>query len=386
MLLRRRDIYTFLSGLEQVREVLTTVQISSIALYNFLSFNNQTSEPTLLIEVGVENTNLMIIDKDKFWIRNVPSSDVGDTFVSEIKRTIGYYISLVKEIKIKKLIVAGSVVEQVKKQFIADNLGLELVEIFINKTIEISSPVNKQKFDKNKADLSVALGLTMQGLSIGRININLVPEEYAKKVALSSKKKFVLLSSITILFSVFILYFSFRLENERIESYASTKLSVLTKATAIDKQFNKVNKKFKTISNKADQIISVRNGRTFWFKVLPKIINSMPDDIQLSKLDSKWLSPKEKTLLISLKGKSYNPELGFIGKMVKEPLAKMVTIDKDKKEINLFEDVNIVPDSLNDDTDGITFEIQWKVKLDLFYLLSSNNGININDSNVRVNH
>lgn len=370
--IKKTDIYTFLSGLEEIKDVLTTVQISSIALYNFLSFNNQTVEPTLLIEVGSENTNLMIIDSDKFWIRNVPSSDIGDSFVNEVKRSIGYYESLVKDINIKNLIVAGNIQEEEKKQFLADRLGFTLVEVSTNDNIVVSDLIDSEEFDNNKSKLSIPLGLAMQGLSIGRIDINLVPEEYAQKIAISAKKKFVLFSSIAILISVIILFFSIRREHERVQYYSNTGLNTLKKAASLDRQFKSLNKEYKAKANNIEQIVSMGRGRAFWFKALPKIIDSMPEEIELFRLNSKWITSPENAILMSLIGKSYNPRLDYINKKVKDTFEKLVIYDEDLKEVRLFEDINIVPGSIRDDKDGINFEIQWIVKLNSFFLLSSN--------------
>lgn len=380
--IKKEDIYTFLSSLKQINNNLTTVQTGSIALYNFLSFNNQTVDPTLLMEVGSENTNLMIIDNDKFWIRNVPSADLGGTLVEEIKRSVGYYKSLVKEIEIKYLIVAGNIAQHdEKKNFIAKSLGYELRDITIKDGFGISDNVDKEKFYSNLSSLSIPLGLAIQGLSFGQINTNLVPEEFARKIALSGKKKMVSFSTFAILISIIILFSGQKMENKRLQNFSGSELNTLGKADRLKKKFNQTSKEYDEVKIKLDKITSVGQGRTFWFNVLPMVLDSLPKGLKLNDLNTRWImytakGSTEKAIKMSLKGKSSDPRLGFIEENIKASLEKLSINDKDNKEIPFFTEVEIVQESIKQDDEGILFEITGIVKLDIFLSIKTNHSVN----------
>lgn len=371
--IKKDDVYTFLSSFQSLKDNLTTIQIGSIALYNFMLFNEQEINPTMFLEIGSENTNLMIINNDKIWIRNIPSKDLDIHFIDEVKRSTGYYRSLVKEIDIKHLIVTGTLSHQEeKKRFIAQSLGYELKDITLSKnnTMEISNLVDKTSFDKNISKLTIPMGLAIQGLSSGKINLNLIPEEFVRKVALPSKKRAILISSFIILSSLFLLCLGESLQNKRLKNLSNTGLKTFDKVVNIEKRYKKKQNEYNDIKKSLDQIALIGSGRNFWNIVIPKIFDTIPEKALLISLVTNSINSPEKTFSMSIRGKSFDPKLGFINDRIKAPLVNTFIIDKGK-QIPIFEDVKIVPDSIRQDKEGINFEINWKVKQKTLLLLSN---------------
>lgn len=371
--IKKEDIYTFLSSLQTIKNYLTTIQIGPLSLYNFLRFNEEKNDPTMLIEVGVDNTNLMIIDNEKFWMRNIPSIDVGRGLVEEIKRSINYYKSLVKEIEIKYLTVTGNIAQQdEKKKFIAEQLGYELKEITLKREINISSILDQEKFKNNFSRLSVPFGLAAQGLSLGKININLVPEEFARKVSLSGKKKGLLFSSIAILTGVLILYFSLSVQNKRLVYQTNAGVGVLNTAIDVGNRYKSKENAYNEIIKSLDQISSIGQGRSFWVNIIPDILAKIPEEVTLISFNSKWVKTPKNAISINIRGKSFNPRLGFIEENIKKPIEGMA-LHHNKEDIGvpLFENVEIVPGSIQDEKDGIEFEIRWNISSETVLLYSS---------------
>src|SRR5262249_54524989 len=128
------------------------VQMSPIALYNFITFDrlkgSASKESVVLLDIGADNTDLIITDGNRIWQRNVPIGGnhftraltkelkltfakaehlkrnatkapdprsiftamrgVFNDFASEINRSIGFYSSINRTAKIKKIIGLGN--------------------------------------------------------------------------------------------------------------------------------------------------------------------------------------------------------------------------------------------------------------------------------------
>ncbi len=371
--IKKEDIFTFLSSLKPIKDNLTTVQIGSAALYNFISFNKEKNEPGMLIEVGAANANLMIVDEDKFWIRNIPVSDLGANFVGEIKRSIGYYKSTVKEIDINYLTIIGGIAnQQAKKKLIADNLGHELREISLPENITLSGWVDNDLFSANISKLCVPLGIAMQGLALEKININLIPEEFVRKLKVAGKKKVALFSAIAVLIGVLIMFYSQRVKNERLSAGINIGAQTLRKAISYEREYRNKESENSNIIENLRKLASVGEGRAFWGEFITRTLSCIPKDVVLYSLTSKWVTSPENGLLIKIKGKSYHPRLGFVEDMVKAPLSNVVLIGNDGKENPAFHEVKIMPDSIiHDKENNINFEIQWLVKHSSFLLMSN---------------
>ena len=369
--IKKESIYTFLSSFKQIENYLTTIQIGSIALYNFLLFNEDEIEPTMLLEIGQDNTNLMILCHDKVWLRNLPSIGLGEGFIDEVNRSVGYYRSLVKSIEVKFLVISGSLsIEHEKKEEIAQSLGYELKEIVLkNNNILTDEIKDKEKFKNNCLCLITPLGLAMQGISQGEITLNLLPDEFAKKIAFYTKKKVVMLSSLVILVSVFILCVAQFINNKSLQNTVNTELDTFNNATELERQYKKKEKVYNKLKKELDQISSIGEGKAFWNKVIPRIFSTIPEKAILYSLDTNWVTKPEKAVSMRIKGKSFSPRLDFIYNEIKGAFEKIVLVDDDK-DIPLFDNIKVVKGSLKHATDGIGFEIEWIIKYKTFLLFS----------------
>lgn len=358
--IKKEDMQIFLSSLTPIKDHLTTIQIGAVALYNFVTFYKQITDPTILIEVKDDNTNLMIIDDYRFWIRSIPSTGIDIPLIEEIKRSIGYYKSLVKEIALKHLILLGDIQED-KKNFFLGHLNYELKEISFPEKMTTSIHIDKDRFSADIPGFCIPLGIAMQGLSLARININLIPEEFSRRVAITSKKNSLLCASLIILFGVLILFFGQRLQNKRLLDQSIAGLDILNNVATFEKRYKGKENIYKDKINSLEQIVSVGQARTFWVKIIPTILQVIPEEASIFSLKSRW---EEKTLIVSINGKSFNPRLGFINEAIKTPFEKLIFLDNENKESPMFENVEVVPGSIQHDEEGISFEITLAVKWD----------------------
>ena len=188
------------------------VQMSPIALYNFITFDqlkgSGSKESVVLLDIGADNTDLIITDGTRIWQRNVPIGGnhftraltkelkltfakaehlkrnatkapdprsiftamrgVFNDFASEINRSIGFYSSINRTAKIRKLIGMGNGFKLPGLQkFLQQNLNHEVGRLEGFDKMVGDEVKSAPQFQDNLASFAVAYGLGVQGLKQG---------------------------------------------------------------------------------------------------------------------------------------------------------------------------------------------------------------------------
>ena len=186
------------------------VQMSPIALYNFITFDqlkgSGSKDSVVLLDIGADNTDLIITDGTRIWQRNVPIGGnhftraltkelkltfakaehlkrnatkapdpraiftamrgVFNDFASEINRSIGFYSSINRTAKIKKIIGMGNGFKLPGLQkFLQQNLSNEVGRLEGFDKLVGDEVKSAPQFQDNLASFAVAYGLGVQGLN-----------------------------------------------------------------------------------------------------------------------------------------------------------------------------------------------------------------------------
>ncbi len=225
------------------------VQMAPMALYNYVLYDrtdlvDSDDEATVVLNVGAENTDLVICTGSTVWQRciliggNAFTRAIADTFklnfekaeklkrtapmskyarqifqamrpvftdlATEVQRSLGFYRTSNPNIKLKKIIALGG---GTKMRGLLKYLQ-QTVEIPVErpdsfKKLVISSDVSAAKFHENVSDFGIVYGLGLQGLDLGRIESNLLPRGIARSMAWASKARyFTLAAGLILLVSV----------------------------------------------------------------------------------------------------------------------------------------------------------------------------------------
>lgn len=219
----KRDIVEqFLANLADLRLNIDAVQFAPVALFNFLSREQEMTGALVVLDMGGENCDLMVIDGAKFWTRNLPITGssltaelqkalnisfaeaeklklrAGQTqqtqkvfnaiqpklrdLVGEIHRSTGYYKSISKTIKFDKIILLGNATKMLNFQkFISQSLQIPAVRIQKLNTLTPAPTVDHDALNNNLGSLGGAIGLALQGLGQAGIRVNLLPPVYLEK-------------------------------------------------------------------------------------------------------------------------------------------------------------------------------------------------------------
>lgn len=210
------------------------VQTAPSALYNYIRFDLPDPEEgtaKVIVDIGAQNTDLVIAEKTGAWSRNIPLG--GNNFtdalvkafklsfakaeslkrtaatskyarqifqamrpvfaelVAEIQRSIGFYTSTHRDIELKGVYGLGNAFRLPGLQkYLENNLtipgGVTRIEKF-NKVVP-SATINAPQFTENVLAFGVSYGLALQGLGQASIEASLLPPELAR-IALWNKKR-----------------------------------------------------------------------------------------------------------------------------------------------------------------------------------------------------
>ncbi len=205
------------------------VQSAPLALHDGMFYDGQCSDQTtVIVDIGAENTDLVITDKVRIWTRTIPIG--GNNFtdalatgfklsfskaenlkrqaasskyarqifqamrpvfadlVGEIQRSIGFYTSTHRESTLNRMIGMGNAFKLPGLQkYLQQNLGLTVVRP--SKFLKLKvAPGIEPAYEEQVLSFGVAYGLALEGLGQGMITSNLLPPEIARQAVWRRKK------------------------------------------------------------------------------------------------------------------------------------------------------------------------------------------------------
>ena len=185
------------------------VQTSPLAVYNAVQHDGRLNKGTaMIVDLGAENTDLIIADNQHIWLRSIPIG--GNNFtetlvkafkvsqakaedlkrnaatskyarqifqamrpvfadlVAEIQRSIGFYASVNKEGRIRKVIALGGTFQLPGLQkYLKQNLQLEVERVDALLGGAPEDPKEAAAFNKNLLSVVGAYGLALQAVGEG---------------------------------------------------------------------------------------------------------------------------------------------------------------------------------------------------------------------------
>ena len=399
---KKENIHSLLPSLAPIKMNLRAIQTIPVAIYNLIQMNSDSKEDVVVVNVGDGSTDFIVIGQSKFWNRSISLSEINIEFVREIQRSMGYYLSRTKEARPENIFLMGEVFKDNEKvRFIDENLEGKVAFLDLLDKIRISeadhSTLNKEALHGFEA----ALGLAVQGLDLGKININLLPSSYIRERHVPKQKA--LASVVAILIFLILLTQSIKDGTAWItlSKYANAANSTLNEVKRMDKAYRNTGKKVEEEEKKLQALKSIGAQGVFWMEAIRRIIDIMPEKVYLLSMESRRgtfsssgegkksrkLSRKKKKsvpkkadeskreLIMSIKGESYDPRISYIEKMIKKPLEDLKLFGQ---QVPAFRNVEFVPGSVHhidslkkksetDELDGdqnirpIAFEIRWVV-------------------------
>lgn len=218
------------------------IQTIPAALYNFCRFERPSTgagkAATVIIDVGAQKTDLVVVEPNSAWSRNIPLG--GNNFtdalvkafklsfakaealkrsaaeskyarqvfqamrpvfadlVAEIQRSLGFYSSTHRDVELQQVLACGNAFRLPGlKKYVENNLtipgGVEELAKF--ERMLTSSTVNAPQFTENILSFGPAFGLAIQGLGESVISSNLLPPRLARMALWRRKQPYFLLAA-----------------------------------------------------------------------------------------------------------------------------------------------------------------------------------------------
>ena len=395
---KRGTLDHILSNIASLKPRLTALQVSPLAISNLILFDQQVDGPVIIINIETENTDIIIVDGLHLWLRSITLPTVDADLVKEIQRSMEYYRSLTKEdVHFKTILLMGNrFKDRGNVKFISDNFTYEVKVLKTLNNLKLSDKINPDFLNENLANLSVALGLAVQGLGLGRININLLPPEQIKAAEISRKKPYAIATLGCLALLLVTQYCGLHIQINHLRDSNNYHQNVLQNIKELEKKYKSAETLAQTSKSALDLVSAIDSSRFFWMEVLDKLLSFMPNNVAITNISSSWVnadalqtkstekqtsksnfpqakktneptkpSSSKKLLLMGIKGESREPSMGFIEENILKPIQTLTLFDQ---KVPAFKNVEIVPGSCRqvDRKNGwegcISFEIRWIVK------------------------
>jgi type IV pilus assembly protein PilM len=313
------------------------VQTMPSALYNFAHFDQSANatEATVLIDVGAQNTDLVICEAHSTWTRNIPLG--GNSFtealikafklsfakaeslkrtaatskyarqifqamrpvfaelVAEIQRSIGFYSSTHRDVELKHVLALGNAFRLPGLQkYLENNLtipgGVVKLESFAS--VLPSATVNAPQFTDNVLSFGAAYGLALQGLGLAAVSANLLPTELARIAVWNKKRPFFVAAAACLgLAAVFPITRNFVLDRTAVAANSDLK----DKTAAIIRQAQDYQTRYQQVqTNSTDKeasikkLLELQKGKLIVPEITALVYEALPPiDEQIAKVQSR---------------------------------------------------------------------------------------------------
>ena len=280
------------TNIASIKPRLTALQVSPLAIANLVFFDRQVDGPAIIINIETENTDIIILDGLHLWLRSITLPIVDADLVKEIQRSMEYYRSLTKEeVPFKTILLIGNKFKDTSNvKFIADNFTYEVKVLKTLNNLKLSDKINPDFLNENLANLGVALGLALQGLGAGRININLLPPEQIKAAEISRKKPYAMVTLCCLALILVIQYCGLHIQINHLRDSNNYYQNVLQNIKELEKKYKSAETLAQTSKSALDLVSAIDSSRFFWMEALDKLLSFMPNNVAITNISSSWIN------------------------------------------------------------------------------------------------
>ncbi|HUW81843.1 MAG TPA: type IV pilus assembly protein PilM [Phycisphaerae bacterium] len=346
--MKRDLIRSHLASLTAARIEPTIVQTAPLALYNFVRYDGLAKTGgTVLIDIGADNTDLIVTDGESVWTRNIPLG--GNNFtealvkafklsfakaenlkrtaatskyarqifqamrpvfadlVAEIQRSIGFYTSTHRDAAVSKVVGMGNAFRLPGLQkYLQQNLQLDVERVSAFSKVTFAPGANAGQFNEHVLSFGVAYGLALQGLGMGHVNSNLLPVELGRAAVWRHKRPLFAAAAACLVAAAGVLWTRGMMDRSALArnlgegsgSRAQMSLSesyrvvdsgvpddlaprdygdrIRAAADKLKQEYGRLNGQIPTKLKKIQDITSLVDKATLWFKILSVVDASLP--------------------------------------------------------------------------------------------------------------
>ncbi|MGD9127728.1 MAG: type IV pilus assembly protein PilM, partial [Planctomycetia bacterium] len=314
--MKRDQVFRALEPFKMAGIEVDVVQLTPLALYNYLLFDQMTNLPpaeeympddpppsAVILSLGTNATDLVITNGFRVWQRSIPlggnhftkalTKDLKLTFakaehlkchaakakdpkrlfqamrpvfnnlLNEIQHSIGYYTSIDRYAKLEKMVGLGNAMKMPGlRRYLAQSLDMEVIRVDQFNHLTGNEVLSNSTFRRNTPSFGVCYGLVVQALGIGQgtLKTNLLPRDIAQDRFIREKKPWAAACLATVLLGCTIGFAGHALalksvSEENFKSAESSATAVTGEANSLSSQEEQKKGEFQTIDKVGQHLI-----------------------------------------------------------------------------------------------------------------------------------
>ncbi|MFN0021014.1 MAG: pilus assembly protein PilM, partial [Pirellulaceae bacterium] len=339
--MKREQVHRYLKPFEKADIALDIVQLAPISIYNFVGYDilvdgpsedmfdpDDPPESVVVLSMGTDATDLVITNGFRMWQRSIPlggnhftkqlTKEMKLTFakaehlkrnarqaedpkavfqamrpifndvVTEVQRSIGFFQGLDRKAKIKGVVLLGNTVKLPGlQQYVAKNLGYEVMSFEKFNRLEGSSVISAPAFTDNVLAFGVCYGLCLQTLGESRLKTSLLPREILTRRLVKAKKPWAVASAGALMLALSLNFaFTYRVQSEvdenRTENNVSWKqaegavASVNTLSSGHEATHKTKLEQISFAEKIGEEVVGADDRRVLWLEMLKAIDSALP--------------------------------------------------------------------------------------------------------------
>jgi type IV pilus assembly protein PilM len=258
---RKEIINDYIRVIDGIGLRLGGIQVAPLAIYNFVKYDQKFPPTGVVVDIGAQHTDVLVLDQNKIWVRNIPGGgrsvtneltralkvdfDKAEDFkrnaaksknaqkifqamkpalrdqYNEVVRSLAYYKQQNEGVNFRYMMLMGSGAQTLGlKKFYEQQFNHRVDKLTHLKRLRLARSVSPEELQNHISGLSVAIGLAVQGAGLAENNINLVPRELKVQEAGAAKKPAVLISAAIMVVAALLplLFVSFAVDTERLKN------------------------------------------------------------------------------------------------------------------------------------------------------------------------
>ncbi len=335
--MKRDAVFRALEPFEKASIGVDYVQLTPLALYNYLLFDQLHDLPpadeydpdnppdsVAVLSLGTDSTDLIVTNGYRVWQRSIPlggnhftkalTKELKLTFakaehlkrnatatvdpkvifqamrpvfsdlLTEVQRSIGYFTSIDRAAKITRVVALGNAMKLPGlRRYLLQGLGFEVERVGEFQALSGSQVLSAPAFRDNLPSFGVCYGLALQGLGKGGLQTNLLPKEIVRDRLVRQKKPWAIAAAAVLLLACAISFaaFSSALSSVDAQKWQTAEGAAGTRATE-GKQYRdgkqQAMDKFGAIKEIGDNLVGNVEGRVLWLELLRTINECLPHD------------------------------------------------------------------------------------------------------------
>jgi type IV pilus assembly protein PilM len=335
--IKKEVIEAEVAAVEKVGVTIKQVDVAPFALLNAFRYSElQTSECTLIIDMGARSTNLVFVEKNNFWIRNVPIAGnqitqsicnemqepfiaaetlkKGKGFVSlggvyadpddadaarisklirstmtrlhvDINRSIAYYRTTLNGAPPKRVFLTGGSSQlPYLDLFIADKLSLPIAYFNPLRNVTLAPSINKPEVQQNSCYTAELVGLALRATGSCPAEVTLDAPTLSLRADNRRKKPyyFAALAAWTLLIACICLWYY---QQTQVAQVMSATLGGNTQSLkTLAPKVNTLAKQQDALQQTLKSVVDLGIQRDAWAQVLEAINEKIPEGVWITEL------------------------------------------------------------------------------------------------------